>query len=78
MAEQKDYTGVLFKNDKRTEENKQPHYNGSMTVDGKQYWLSCYVNKSNEGKMFMSLSLKPKDAQAATRQPGHDNQDLPF
>lgn len=78
MSEQKDYTGVLFKNEKRTEENKQPHYNGSITVDGNQYWLSCYVNKSKDGKMFMSLSMKPKDGVSQEQSAPAGKDDLPF
>ncbi len=75
MAEQKDFTGVLFKNDKRTEENNWPHYTGTMTVDGKQYWLSSYINKSKEGNTFMSLSLKPKEGGS---QGQTSSEDLPF
>lgn len=54
-------TGVLFKNDKRETEN-HPNYKGSAEIDGKQYWLSCWVKKAKNGESFMSLAFTEKDA----------------
>lgn len=59
-------SGVLFKNDKKTTD-KHPDYNGSINIDGKEYWLSSWIKQGQKGK-FMSLSVKPKDAQQ-TRAP---------
>ena len=38
MQEQKDMTGVLFKNNSK-ETDKHPDYTGKATVDGKEYQM---------------------------------------
>lgn len=54
-------SGALFKNDKQGNE-KRPDYNGSINVDGRDYWISAWLKEGQKGK-FMSLSVKPKDEQ---------------
>lgn len=66
--QQKDNSGVLFKNDKRESDN-HPNYKGSAMVDGSEYWLSAWVNKSKNGQMYMSVSLTPRDNQQQQSQP---------
>lgn len=56
--------GVLFKN---VEKEKDTHadYEGSINVDGRDYWLNAWIKKSKDGsKTFMSLGVKPKQARA--------------
>mgnify|MGYP001143101186 CR=1 FL=1 len=59
--QQKDFTGALFKNDKRETDN-HPMYKGSATIDGKEYWVSCWVNESAKGTKYMSLKYAEKEA----------------
>lgn len=53
-------SGTLFKNDKQGKASR-PDYNGSINVDGRDYWLSAWIKDGAKGK-FMSLAVKPKDA----------------
>jgi hypothetical protein len=53
--------GALFKNT-RKERDTHPDYNGSINIDGKEYWLNGWLKEGKSGKFF-SLSVKPKDAQ---------------
>jgi len=83
--EQKDMSGVLFKND-RKEGDKDRDYQGTARVDGKDYWLSAWINTSTAGKKYMSLSLKPKEQRqesAPKQQPAQEqfddpNDEIPF
>ena len=60
--------GVLFKND-RKESDKHPDYKGNINVGGKEFWLSAWIKEGAKGK-FMSLSIQPKEAQAAASNGG--------
>lgn len=54
--------GMLMKNPNKTADN-HPDHSGSINVGGVEYWLSGWVKESKAGKKFLSLSIKPKDAQ---------------
>jgi uncharacterized protein (DUF736 family) len=56
--------GALFKNNDKTEES-QPDYRGNINVDGTEYWLSAWLKTSKAGMKYMSLSIKPKNADTA-------------
>lgn len=55
--------GALFRNT-RKESDKHPDYNGSINVDGHDYWLSGWLRESKNGNKFFSLSVKRKDGTA--------------
>ena len=67
-------SGILTKNDKQGNESR-PDYRGSINIDGVDYWLSAWIKEGRagtklEGQRYMSLSVKPKDAQY-TPAPAH-------
>jgi hypothetical protein len=78
--EQRDDTGSLFKNEKKTQPS-HADYNGSIKVGGVEYWLNAWIKESSGGKKFMSLSVKPKDARKPAQRPRadlDDNDPIPF
>ena len=75
--------GSLFKNTKK-EEDRHPDYNGSINVEGTEYWLNAWIKESKkDGTKFFSLSVKekqdsPRQSSAPTRKTKFDDSDLPF
>ena len=60
-----DNSGILFKNEKKTEP-KHPDYKGDATIDGQEMWLSAWIKEGKNGK-FMSLSFNPKEGGGNTQ-----------
>ena len=61
--------GVLFREERKDKEGDRD-YSGSLDVDGRQFWLSGWLKTSKkDGKKFLSISIKPKDVQAARAKP---------
>ena len=59
MSENKN-GGVLFRNDKKITE-QHPDYTGNITIDGKEYYLSAWVNESaRTGQKYFALKTTPK------------------
>ena len=57
--------GAIFKNDKQGND-KRPDYKGSLNVEGVDYWISCWLQKSKrDGTTFMSAKVERKDKQSA-------------
>ena len=56
--EKRDNSGTLFRND-RKQQDSHSDYNGTIIVDGKEYFLNAWVKEGAKGKFF-SLSVKPK------------------
>lgn len=65
MTGKRDMSGVLFKNDRKEQPN-HPDYEGSCTIDGKDYWMKGWIKDGAKGK-FMSFAFKPKEARTDGR-----------
>ena len=59
--EQPNNSGSLWKN--RKEKPTQPDYNGTATIDGKQYRMSGWVNKSKAGANYLRVLFSEQQAQ---------------
>ena len=61
MADNKN-SGVLFRNDKMATE-QHPDYTGNITIEGKEFYLSAWVNESaRTGQKYFALKATPKAA----------------
>jgi uncharacterized protein (DUF736 family) len=72
-------SGVLFRNDKK-QSDKHPDFTGTMDVEGREYWLSSWVNESKDGRKYFKMSLTPKDSQKPDQAPQQQiaSEDVPF
>ena len=82
MNNQRELSGILFKNDKKTADKpKWPDYQGTATIDGQELYISGWIKEGRNGK-FLSLAFKSKDDQSAGASNGHrapmDDEDIPF
>lgn len=78
MQEQKDMTGVLFKN-KRKEQDKHPDYVGKAMVEGYAYELSAWIKESKKGEKFMSIAIRPpREINNASPEARDLDDDIPF
>lgn len=70
--ERPDNTLTLFKNDDRRNE-RDPVYKGQGTIDGREYWVSGWVNESRkDGRKYLSVKVKPKQE---TRRDNYERRD---
>lgn len=55
-------SGTLGRN-KRREKDTHPTHSGQATIDGKEYWVSGWINENKEtGERFFRLTFQPKMA----------------
>lgn len=73
--EMKNNSGSLFKNDKKETET-HPDYKGSAKINGEEYWMSSWINKSSNGTTYMSFSFKLKDVQPSVQEEAGVTPDL--
>lgn len=70
--EQRDNTGTLFVNNRKSKDT-HPDYNGTLIVNGVEFWINGWKKTSKRGETFLSLSVKPKE-QPQAQQPQDDIQ----
>lgn len=63
--EQRDNSGVLFKNDRR-ENDKHPNAKGTALIDGVEYYVSAWTKEGQKSR-FQSLSFERKGAKPKAR-----------
>lgn len=65
---QKDLSGSIFKNLKKTNDN-QPHMSGSALIDGVEYWVSAWTKPEDKnGNRWQSLAFTKKDQPVKTQE----------
>lgn len=78
-----DNHGSLSRN-KKKEKETHPTHKGSCTIEGRQYWISAYVNESKEtGEKYFRLYFeqkKPREDAVAepVAAPLSESPDIPF
>jgi hypothetical protein len=76
--------GALFRNDdKDPNDDRDRDYNGTLDIEGTEYWISGWVRTSKKsGRKYLSLSVKPKvekPAESERKSPAEDfNDRIPF
>ena len=76
-------TGVLFRNETSTPENKQPYFSGNCEVNGKKMQLAAWIQESKNGKKFLSLKFQEPMRKEEVNAKANDNTsvssgDIPF
>lgn len=76
--EQRDMSGVLFKNENKTTD-KHPNMKGTALIDGVEYWVSAWTKEGQKGR-FQSLSFERKEGQQAKAKQKHleEDNEVPF
>lgn len=81
MADNKENTGAIFKNDKKSSAN-HPDYRGVVNANGKDMEIALWLKESKTGKKYFSVSLSEPyqtDAQASgDKSLKQQDDDLPF
>jgi len=74
-------SGALFRNDNKSKDTDRD-FQGEVTVEGREYWISSWINEGKGGRKYFKLKLKPKDdapaKPAAKQSNSFTNEDIPF
>ena len=81
--EVKPNTGILFKNERKTEE-RHPDYTGTWVDErGQECYLDAWKNESKNGKAYLKLRVGKQKAEAAPvktayKPKQYEESDVPF
>lgn len=67
-TEQRELSGTLSRNRNR-ENDKQPDFRGSCTIDGVHYWISGWTKQGPDGSKFLSLAFNVKEERRVLSEP---------
>lgn len=78
--------GALFKNEGERKRENGPDYSGSLNVGGEEFFLDAWIKTSQNGRKFMSMSVKPKaapkpapkESEKSYKRRDMDDMDVPF
>lgn len=65
-------SGSLFKNKEKTQD-KQPDYKGDGIVNGKEVWLSGWINKKRDGEVYLGIKFEEKQPKKPEETPPSQN-----
>lgn len=74
--EQRDNSGTLFKNERKTEGDNKPNMTGKAMIDGVMYFFDAWTKEGAKGR-FQSVSFKRMD-QTNAAPASADNAKPPF
>ena len=53
-------TGRIFKNERMRPDKKDPEYKGDANIEGKEFWVSAWVNETQDGKKYFRTKYTAK------------------
>ncbi len=59
--------GAIWPNDRMREGKQDPHFTGSLNVDGNEYWVNAWKRKSDakQGSPSLTFAVNRKDQNKA-------------
>ena len=84
MAEPKNMSGTLFRNDRRREGREDPHLRGSCMIGGQRFWMDAWTQwvqrGDRQGDKYISIKFRAADdrREQTPRPPVADSDDVPF
>lgn len=74
------YSGVLKRAERKSKNH--PHYKGICTINETVYFISAWVNESDDGEKYMKLAFTPAPEKSApkkvVKREVEDDYDYPF
>lgn len=80
MPYDNEMSGALFQNKNKTRD-AQPGWKGTTTIEGKEYWVSGWVNVPKDGgDKYISLRYEEKEVQNSLNESSNNDfdDDIPF